>query len=199
VQLYNTARVCLGLGGRRKHTLQDNPILQARIWIVKGSRNTLGVDYTFGEVRPSLGRRHGPRISTLKDDVIITLGPSPPGSPPKSGSSRRLSWSPRGLGQLPPEGISPARGLGRSTPVSDPLTDDPARLRPTKSSFRANSASVHADTATPGLGSSKSGRGVPLTKQEKPRTARPTEPRDSYVFGIWIPHSSPLHGATHAW
>jgi hypothetical protein len=26
-QLYNTARVCLGLGGRRKHTLQDNPIL----------------------------------------------------------------------------------------------------------------------------------------------------------------------------
>jgi hypothetical protein len=72
---------CLGLGGRRKHTLQDNPILQARISIVEGSSSTLGVDYTFGEVRPSLGRRRGPRISTLKDDVIITPGPSPPGSP----------------------------------------------------------------------------------------------------------------------
>jgi hypothetical protein len=32
---------------------------------------------------------------------------------------------------------------------------------------------------------------VSLTKQEKPRAARPTEPRDSYAFGIRIPHSSP--------
>jgi hypothetical protein len=100
---------------------------------------------------------------------------------------------------MSPEDISPARGLGRSTPASVPLTDDPARLRPTKSSFRANYASVRADTATPGLGSSKSGRGVPLTKQEKPRTTRPTEPRDSYASRIRIPHSSSLHGATHAW
>ena len=73
----------MGLGGRRKHTLQDNPILQARILMVEGSSSTLGVGYTFGEVRPSLGRRPGPRISTLKDDFIITPGPSPPGSPPR--------------------------------------------------------------------------------------------------------------------
>jgi hypothetical protein len=73
--------VCLGLGGRRKHTLQDNLILQARILTVEGSSSTLDVNYTFGEVRPSLGRRRGLRISTLKDDVIITPGPSPPGSP----------------------------------------------------------------------------------------------------------------------
>jgi hypothetical protein len=122
-----------------------------------------------------------------------------PGLLRESGPSRRLGWPPRGLGQLSPEDISPARGLGRSTPVSVPLTDDPARLRPTKSSFRANSASARDDTATPGLGSSKSGRGVPLTKQERPRTTRLTEPRDSYASGIRIPHSSPLHGATHAW
>jgi hypothetical protein len=83
VQLYNMAMVCLGLGGRREHTLQDNPILQARILTVEGSSSTLGVNYTFGEVRPSLGRRRGPRISTLKDDVTITPGPSPPGSPPR--------------------------------------------------------------------------------------------------------------------
>jgi hypothetical protein len=122
-----------------------------------------------------------------------------PGLLRKSSPSRRLGWSPRGLGQLSPEDISPARGLGRSTPASVPLTDDPARLRPTRSSFRANSASVRADTATPGLGSSTSGRGVPLTKQEKPRMTRLTEPRDSYASGIRIPHSSPLHRATHAW
>ena len=29
--------------------------------------------------------------------------------------------------------------------------------------------------------------------------ARPTEPRDSYAFGIRIPHSSPSHKATHTW
>jgi hypothetical protein len=182
----------LGLSGRRKHALQDNPILQARILTVEGSSSTLGVNYTFGEVRPSLGRRRSPRISTLKDGVITTPGPLPPGSSGairgdrESGPSRRLGWSPRGLSQLSPEDISPARGLGRSTPASVPLTDDPATLRPTKSSFRANSASVHTDTATPGLDSSKSGRGVPLTKQEEPRTARSTEPRDSYASGIRI-------------
>jgi hypothetical protein len=32
---------------------------------------------------------------------------------------------------------------------------------------------------------------VPLTKQEKSRAARLTEPRDSYASGIRIPHSSP--------
>jgi hypothetical protein len=82
-QLYNTARVCLGLGGRRKHTLQDNPIPQARILTVEGSSSTLGVNYTFGEVRPGLGRRRGPRVSTPKDDFVTTPGLSPPGSSPR--------------------------------------------------------------------------------------------------------------------
>jgi hypothetical protein len=40
---------------------------------------------------------------------------------------------------------------------------------------------------------------VSLTKQGKPRAARPTEPRDSYASGIRIPHSSPSHEATHTW
>jgi hypothetical protein len=83
MRLYNTARVCFGLGSRRKHTLQDNPILQARILTAKGSSSTLGVDNTSGEVRPSLGRRRGPRASALKDDVITKPGPSPPGSSPR--------------------------------------------------------------------------------------------------------------------
>ena len=83
MQLYNTARVCLGLGGSRKRTLQDNPILQARILTVEGSSSALGVNYTFGEVRPSLGRRRGPKIPTLKDGVITKPGPSPPGSSPR--------------------------------------------------------------------------------------------------------------------
>jgi hypothetical protein len=56
MQLYNTARVCSGLGGRRRHMLQDNLIPQARVLTLEGGSSTLGIDDTFGEVRPSLGR-----------------------------------------------------------------------------------------------------------------------------------------------
>jgi hypothetical protein len=55
----------------------------------------------------------------------------------ESGSSRRLGRPPRGLGQLSLEDMSPAHGLGNSTPASLPPADDQARLRPTKSSFRS--------------------------------------------------------------
>jgi hypothetical protein len=129
-QLYNTARVCFGLGGRRKHTLQDNPILQARILTLGGSSSTLGVDNTFGEVRPSLGRRRGPKISTLKDNVIATPGPSPPGSSPRVrlGQAARLVTPrprpavPRGH-QLDPRprqvnsGVGPANGRPGQAPA----------------------------------------------------------------------------------
>jgi hypothetical protein len=141
------------------HTLQDNPILQARTLTVEGSSSTLGVNYTFGKVRPSLGRRRGRRIPTPKDNISTTPGPSPAGSFP----GIRLEQTARPATPKPqpavPEGISQARGLGNSTPASVPPVEGPARLRPTKSSFRANSASVRADTATSGFGSSKSGQG----------------------------------------
>jgi hypothetical protein len=75
-------RVCFGLGGRRKHTLQDDPILQAQGLTLERGGNTLGIDDTFGEVRPSLGRRRDPRSSTLKDDVVATPGQSLPRSSP---------------------------------------------------------------------------------------------------------------------
>jgi hypothetical protein len=90
------------------------------------------------------------------------------------GPSRRLDRPLRILSQLSPEDISPARGLGNPTPALVPPVDDPARFQPPllhllglgshplpadKVSFRANSASVHADTAASGSGSSQSGRG----------------------------------------
>jgi hypothetical protein len=64
------------------HTLQDKPILQAWTLTVEGSSSTPGVNYTSGEVRPSLERQRGRRISTPKDDISTTPGPSPPGSSP---------------------------------------------------------------------------------------------------------------------
>jgi hypothetical protein len=79
---FTTRRWCVWASAAAEniHTLQDNPILQARILTVEGSSSTLGVNYTFSEVRPGLGRRRGRRISTLKDDISTTPGPSPPGS-----------------------------------------------------------------------------------------------------------------------
>jgi hypothetical protein len=63
-------------------TLQDKPILQARTLTVEGSSGTLGVNYTFGKVPPSLGRQRGRRISTPKDDISTAPGSSPLGSSP---------------------------------------------------------------------------------------------------------------------
>jgi hypothetical protein len=39
-----------GLGGLRRHTLQDNLILQARVFTLEGGSSTLGIDDIFGEV-----------------------------------------------------------------------------------------------------------------------------------------------------
>jgi hypothetical protein len=79
---FTTQRQCVRTSAVAEniHTLQDNPILQARTLTVEGSSSTLGVNYTFGKVRPSLGRRRGRRISTPKDDISTTPGPSPAGS-----------------------------------------------------------------------------------------------------------------------
>jgi hypothetical protein len=123
--------VGLGLDGRRKHALQDNPILQARILTIEGSSSTLGVDYTFGEVRPSLGRRRGRRISIPKDDISTTPGPSPLGSSPgirleqtaRPITSKPQPAVPRGhqLGLWPRQlnsGVGPASGRPGQAPVN---------------------------------------------------------------------------------
>jgi hypothetical protein len=81
--LQHSEGVYSGLGGRRRHTLQDTLILQARVLTPEGGSSTLGIDDTLSEVRPSLGRRRGPRISTLEDDVIATPGQPLPGTSPR--------------------------------------------------------------------------------------------------------------------
>jgi hypothetical protein len=153
--------VCLGLGGRRKHTHTTRQTDPA------GSDLDGG-----GAAAPSTSTTHSAKSDLASDGGAVggsplrrtTSAPCPgrhrQGLLQESGSSRRFGRPPRSLSQLSPEDISPARGLGNSTPASVPLVDGPDRLRPTKSSFRANSASVHADTAASGFGSSKSGRGI---------------------------------------
>jgi hypothetical protein len=181
------------------HTLQDNLTLQARILTVEGSSSTLGVNYTFGGVGPSLGRRRGWRIPTPKDDISTTPGPSPPESSPGirlEQTARPATPRPRPAvprrhqpGPWPRQlnsGVGPASGrpgqaLADQVFFSSQLSLCPCSHRYLRLRLIEEQPRVH------------------LTKQEKPRTARPTEPRDSYASGIRIPHSSPLHEATHAW
>jgi hypothetical protein len=108
------------------------------------------------------------------------------------GPSRRLGRPPRSLSQLSPEDIHPAHGLGNSTPASVPPEDDPARLRTTKLLFEPTPPLSMLTPLPSALAHRRAAEGFPLTKQVKPRAARPTEPRDSYASGIRIPHLLPF-------
>jgi hypothetical protein len=167
--------VCLGLGGRKKNicTLQMN--CSCRFRHQQGSSNTLGIDSTFVGIRPSLGRRHGRRISTSKEDVSITPEPSPPGSPPGtrpkqtagSAAPKPQPAVPRGYQpgsrpRQPDSRVGPTSGRPGQVPAAAAKPPRPGKSPapgPTKSSFQANSASIRADTAAFGSGSTQSDRG----------------------------------------
>jgi hypothetical protein len=159
---FTTRRQCVWASAAAEniHTLQDNPILQARTSTVEGGSSTLGVNYTFGEVRPSLGRRRGRRISTLKGDISTT---------PQAIAARVFSRNPAradgSAGHPEASASCPPKTSARLVATTAQLrrrsrqwTTRPGSGRPNLL-FEANSASVHADTATSGFGSSKSGRG----------------------------------------
>jgi hypothetical protein len=108
---FTTRRWCVwaSVAAENIYTLQDNPIMQARILIVEGSSSTLAVNYTFGEVRPSLGRRCGRRISTPKDDISTTPGPSLPGpSPGIQLEQTARAGHPEASASCPPRGHRPS-------------------------------------------------------------------------------------------
>jgi hypothetical protein len=125
----------------------------------RGSSSTLGVNSTFGEVRPSLGRQHGRRISAPKDDVSTTPGPSPLGSPP--GARPEQTARPAAPKPQPaiPRGHQPGSWPRQPDSGAGPASGRPSQAPADEVFFRANSASVHADTAASGSGSSHSGRG----------------------------------------
>jgi hypothetical protein len=109
----------------------------------RGSSSTLGVNYTFGEVRPSLGRRHGQRISTPKDDIGTTPRPLPPGSSPgirpeqtaRPATPKPQSAVPRGHqpGSWPRQldsRVGPASGRPGQAPADEVFFSSQLRLCP---------------------------------------------------------------------
>jgi hypothetical protein len=122
--------ICLGLGGRKKHTHTTNKL--------------------FLQVQTSVGGEAAPSASTppsTESDPAShsnTVGGSPPrrkmsaprlghrrqGLLQEPGTSRRLDRPLYSLSQLTPEDISPTHGLGSPTPGLVPPVDDLARFQP---------------------------------------------------------------------
>ena len=139
----------------------------------RGSSSTgLGVNSTFGEVRPSLERQHGRRISAPMDDVSTTPGPSPPGSPPgtrpeqtaRPAAPKPQPAVPRGHqpGSWPRQldsGVGPASGRPGQAPADEVFFSSQLCLCPRL--HRCPQLRLTAERPR-----------VPLTKQEKPRACK---------------------------
>ena len=82
-----------GLGGRRRHTLQDDLILQARVFTLKGA------------VAPSASTTSSAKSDPASDGGAIK---DFSGNPARAGGSAGYPW---GLGQPASKGASPTRGL----------------------------------------------------------------------------------------
>jgi hypothetical protein len=76
--------ICLGLGGRKKHThTTDKLFLQVQT-STEGETAPSALFPPSAESGPASDDDSGGRISTSKEDVSTALGPSQPGSPPES-------------------------------------------------------------------------------------------------------------------
>jgi hypothetical protein len=190
-QLYNTTTVCLGLGSHKKHAhyrrtdAADSDVDGERaaapsVSAPPSAKSDRASDGNTGEGSPrprALHRRttSAPRPGHRRRGLLQDPGPS-----------RRLGRPSRNLSQLSPEDTSLARGLSNSTPALVPT-----KPRPTKLPFSSQLCLCPCWHRCLRLRLIEERPRVSLTKEVKPRAARPTEPRDSYASGIRIPHSSP--------
>jgi hypothetical protein len=160
MQLYNTTTVCLGLGGRKKHMhTTGEPILQAQTSMEgeqQHPRRQLHLQRSPTEPQTatqakglrSKGRRqhHARAIATRVSSRNPARADGSAGRPEASAS-------------CPPR--TPARLMASATRLRRWSRQWTARPGSGRRSFlfRANFASVHADTAALGPGSPQSGRG----------------------------------------
>jgi hypothetical protein len=166
--------VCFGLSGRKKHTHNTDKLSLQVQTSTEGAAAPSASSPPSAESGPASDGDSGVGSPPRRKMSAPRLGHSRQGLLQEPGPSRRLDRPLRSLSQLSPEDISPAHGLGSSTPGLVPPVDDLARFQPPslcllglgshllradEASSRADSASVHADTPTSGSGSSQSSRG----------------------------------------
>jgi hypothetical protein len=152
--------VCLGLGGRKKHTHTTDKADPVGSYVDGGgaaapsastppsAKSNRASDGNTGEGSPLRRTTSAPRLGQRRQGLLQE--PSP---------SRRLGRPPRSLSQLPHGGHQPGSWPRQLDPGVGPANGRPGQAPADEASFRANSASVHADTAALGPGSPQSGRG----------------------------------------
>ena len=129
-QLYNTTTVCLGLGGRKKHThATDKLFLQVQTSI-GGAAAPSASSPPSAESDPASDGDTGEGYPPRRKMSAPCLGHRRQGLLQEPGPGRRLGWPLRSRSQLSPEDISPAHGLGSPTPGLVPPVDDLARFQP---------------------------------------------------------------------
>jgi hypothetical protein len=122
--------ICLGLGGRKKHThTTDKLFLQVQTSVGGAAAPSASTppsaesdpasDSNIVEGSPPRRKMSSPCLGHRRQGLLQEPGPS-----------RRLDRPLRSLSQLTPEDISPAHGLGSPTPGLVPPVDDLARFQP---------------------------------------------------------------------
>jgi hypothetical protein len=123
-QLYNTTMICLGLGGRKKHThTTDKMFLQVQTSVGGAAAPSASTppsaesdpasDSNMVRGSPPRRKMSTLRLSHRRQDLLQEPGPS-----------RRLDRPLRSLSQLSPEDASPTHGLDSPTPGLVPPADD---------------------------------------------------------------------------
>jgi hypothetical protein len=124
MQLYDTTMICLGLGGRKKHNhTTDKLSLQVQT-STEGAAAPSASSPPLAESGPASDGDTSGGSPPRRKMSAPRLGHRHQGLLQEPGPSRRLDWPLRSLSQLSPEDISPAHGLGSSTPGLVPPVDN---------------------------------------------------------------------------
>jgi hypothetical protein len=122
--------ICLGLGGRKKHTHTTDKLFLQDQTLVGGAAAPSASTPPSAESDPASDDDTGEGSPPRRKMSAPCLGRRRRGLLQEPGPSRRLDRPFRSLSLLSPEDISPAHGLGSPTPGLVPPVDDLARFQP---------------------------------------------------------------------
>jgi hypothetical protein len=122
--------ICLGLGGRKKHTCTTDKLFLQVQTSIGGAAAPLALTPPRAESDPASDSDTVGRSPPRRKMSAPCLSHRRQGLLQEPGPSRWLDRPLRSLSQLSPEDISPTHGLGSLSPGLVPPVDDLARFQP---------------------------------------------------------------------
>jgi hypothetical protein len=122
--------ICLGLGGRKKHTRTTDKLFLQVQTSTEGAAAPSASSPPSTESGPASDGDTGGGSPPRRKMSALRLGHRRQGLLQEPGPSRWLGWPLRSRSQLSPEDISPAHALGSPTPGLVSPVDDLARFQP---------------------------------------------------------------------